>query len=218
MDSLWQTPSQWPRASAEYVFLARAVDAVGRTMFGDDWRLSDFAGKPEMPLPSYEVAHPPPDQGQAGKHREARDRAQRLLSARSPTSLGQSQSVQIGLPSLNRCTPAARPLDYTFTREQWAEARALVDESIAAAAPGVARLARVRETVLDAAVMGHIYAFRRAKNNAAWTEMSGFCKELERWLLSTHPEAAPASAKTIGNNPTVSALFRQPSSPKTSPK
>jgi hypothetical protein len=33
----WARASDWPRDAKEFIFLARAVDAIGKAIFPDDW-------------------------------------------------------------------------------------------------------------------------------------------------------------------------------------
>jgi hypothetical protein len=35
--SIWQDKVSWPDDTTDYIFLGRAVDAVGRSIFGNDW-------------------------------------------------------------------------------------------------------------------------------------------------------------------------------------
>jgi hypothetical protein len=42
MNTFWQKPERWPRDPDGFVFLARAVLAIGRAKFGTDWAPSDY--------------------------------------------------------------------------------------------------------------------------------------------------------------------------------
>jgi hypothetical protein len=48
--SFWDHPENWPHDRPSHVFLARAVDQVGRTMFGDHWNTLEITD-PEPDLP-----------------------------------------------------------------------------------------------------------------------------------------------------------------------
>lgn len=36
-DSIWRDPAEWPRDRAGYIFLARAIQEIGRAMYRDTW-------------------------------------------------------------------------------------------------------------------------------------------------------------------------------------
>ena len=44
MREFWSMPSSWPMDPAGYVFLARAMDELGRARYGRDWTGEEFSG------------------------------------------------------------------------------------------------------------------------------------------------------------------------------
>src|SRR4051794_18899575 len=56
MESVWsgssRRPDSWPRDAAGYVFLARAVDALGHHLFGTTWKPEDDL-RTLQPLPQF---------------------------------------------------------------------------------------------------------------------------------------------------------------------
>ena len=58
MGEFWAERFRWPGDTAEYVFLARAVDRVGKHLFGDYWRGDEpiIKAPPSPPRPMQEIA------------------------------------------------------------------------------------------------------------------------------------------------------------------
>jgi hypothetical protein len=54
--TFWGKPDRWPRDRSTNVFLGRAIDRIGRTMFGAEWRgVFDIVAKPTDPIPLYKA-------------------------------------------------------------------------------------------------------------------------------------------------------------------
>jgi len=58
--TFWGKPDRWPRDTSTNVFLGRAIDQIGRTMFGAEWRgVFDIVAKLIDPIPAHkELALP----------------------------------------------------------------------------------------------------------------------------------------------------------------
>ena len=111
----WARPHTWPRDPHGYVFLARAVEEIGRAMFGEEWTGKEVTTEHVRSLP-YQA------QGTVGDASYAHDVLMKL-----PKHSKQLPSPKTVLPpSLNSVLsrPAGLALFQvdSFTTEQWSAA------------------------------------------------------------------------------------------------
>jgi hypothetical protein len=165
MDDIWSDKGRWPRDSADYVFLANAVVAIGKERFGSEWspRTARELTAPLRPFP----------ESQRVEHFAARERADAALRAGEKRYRPTISQVSIGLPSLNTLRPAAARADFAITRNSWSRAENIIDERNAELLPAVGEFAQVRDWIVERATMGDLPTFLRAKKQPVGSQFQG---------------------------------------------
>ena len=177
MTSVWAAKATWPRDPAGYVFLGRAVHEVGRALFADAWTGDEPMTPFIQPLPEWPALAP----------LSGRARAHSLLSQVSPFT-GGTQAAR---------TPNAL---LEFTPEEWAVARALVDQQVSATTAPLYRFWSVQRDIVDACEVGDLVVALRPKeggqmwiaptiwwNTDRWTERFHCCQLNPKDPFSTGP-------------------------------
>src|SRR5262245_47916568 len=101
---IWQNEANWPRDTAEYVFLARAIGAVGKALHDDEWTGEDPITEPSGRLP---------DRAELCSHYPTRRRVHEFLVRRDPKS---RRHPPYSLPPIKL---AFTPLEWDIARAHW---------------------------------------------------------------------------------------------------
>jgi hypothetical protein len=137
----WARPHLWPRDPRGYVFLARAVDEIGRAMFGQDWTGKEVTTELVRSLPDQYMASP-------ADASNARDVLLKLpqyaKQLPNPEALPSSLS-NLALPA--RRTGIIRP--DSFTSKQWSAAQAAIRRQQEELAPAWRRLGAVQLKIVS---------------------------------------------------------------------
>jgi len=131
----WKNSIGWPRDNDSFVFLARAVHAMGKSMFGHEWTGDDpcldlMQSLPTLPLSSgsrAQFAH-----GLLVKHHPEFNREPFILMRR----------------------PFGVPPSLKFTGEEWEAARSIVAKDHEQKMPGAKRFFQARDRIVQLAEAG----------------------------------------------------------------
>jgi hypothetical protein len=141
----WKNSIGWPRDNSSYVFLARAVHAIGKTMFGAEWTgeepyLDLKQSLPALPLTSGSRAYFAHD----------------LLLKHHP---------EFGRQPLkwSRGPFGSMPPSVKFTGLEWEAARAIVAKDHEQKMPGVRRFSQVKNKIIQLAEAGLLITAIREK-------------------------------------------------------
>jgi hypothetical protein len=168
----WAEPYRWPQDPAGYVFLARAVEAIGRARFGEEWAGKEVTTQFVQPLPSRETASAS-DRVHAHqilmRHHPEYVRMRELEAAELRARDGKSGSTASLPPSLNRLAPplVAEIPSYVrakgWSAEWWSAAQAAVRREQEAQLPLVQRLGTVQHEIVRGCESGELVSAIRAK-------------------------------------------------------
>jgi hypothetical protein len=132
----WKNSTGWPRDNSSYVFLARAVHAIGKSMFRSEWTgdepyLDLMQSLPALPLTSGSRAY----------------FAHNLLLKHHP---------EFGRQPLkwSRGPFSSMPTSVKFSRLEWEAARAIVTKHNERKMPGVRRFFEARDRIIQLAEAG----------------------------------------------------------------
>ncbi|MDO9385036.1 MAG: hypothetical protein Q7T86_19490 [Hyphomicrobiaceae bacterium] len=141
----WRDQTVWPRDTAEWVFLARATDLLGRRLFGDQWTREECFAELMRPIDATTDARTL--NNIIAKHLPQFGRKEFHGSMASPpiVPIGQRDTAP-GLP----------PPRFQFTGEEQRCAAEFVRAQNAKALEGIERFKAAQEALVDYAVGGEI--------------------------------------------------------------
>ncbi|WP_161850400.1 hypothetical protein [Bradyrhizobium sp. CCBAU 051011] len=152
----WLKSNDWPRDTASHIFLARAMDSIGKVLFGENWHgVLDITS--ELP-PSLPISM---------RHTDisTRNRAYDLLVKHRPDR---------GL------TPRGTSRSRELCEEEWSAARDVVSEQRAAVRPSVDRFKGVEQALLSGAESGKIFTAFRSTDGGQFTDMPAWWWNTEK--------------------------------------
>jgi hypothetical protein len=156
----WAKRSAWPHDPAGYVFLARALDEIGRAKFGNEWTGKESITESVSLLPLIpELARP-----------YEKEQAHKALVTKRPEF--QRQPVRYG-----RYGPAK----IMFTSEEWAAARATVQHEHDTRLPALQRLAAVQKEIVKRCEAGELVSAIRPVAGGAMREVPRDWWNTEKW-------------------------------------
>ncbi|TGD92629.1 hypothetical protein [Methylobacterium nonmethylotrophicum] len=155
-DSLWFRAQDWPRDQAEYVFLFRALQAVGKSRYGEDWSGKEFSTKAVVDLPFYIDAHLP-------KNRLYREHAYKMLADEAVNHVTNVKGATLP-PSLNSMRPGSTTYELQFTKAGWELARSKIAAINVHLRPIVERRIEVVRNFTEAATNGLVVTAARPKD------------------------------------------------------
>lgn len=165
MSDFWFKESSWPIDAPGYVFLARAVHALGRNTYGLLW-----TGREPLPQDNLLPEFTDPSSGplsMTGSPHWIKRRLNDLLARKKPESGRQIMALQ------RRTDPAP------FSYGEWAAAIKLAREEDTPLAEGVRRMQTIQATLRAAFVGGELKSYLRAVKGG------GFSEALPGWVWNT---------------------------------
>jgi hypothetical protein len=193
----WARPDAWPLDPDGYVFLARAVEEIGRAMFGQDWTGKEVTTEHVRSLPDQA-------QGTVGDASYAHDVLMKL-----PKYSKQLPSAKTVLPpSLNSVLsrPAGLALFQvdSFTTEQWSAAQAAVRRQQKERAPALQRLSQVQLNIVKRCESGELISAIRSRAGGDMREVPRDWWNTESWhnrftMCQLNPEQ-PFGIGVAGDN------------------
>jgi len=146
----WRDQSNWPRDGGEFIFLARAANALGRSIFESEWGDVEFATEFPQSLP----ATPPKFLSGLSYF------AHNLLMSHRPEFKRQPLSIPArGHPS----GFASVPLPIEFSADEWAAALEISKSNYDRAKPALVRADQVRQRISEMAATGILKTALREK-------------------------------------------------------
>ncbi len=143
----WLMPEDWPRDTASHIFLARALDVLGKALFPDSWMgVPDIVSKPPPPLP-ISMRH-----ADVGVKNRAYDLIQKHRPDRGLAPRGKANAREL-------------------TQDEWTEARNLLSEQQAAQRASVSRMKGVERALVDGAESGALLTAYRPVKGGQFTDM-----------------------------------------------
>jgi hypothetical protein len=170
----WARPHVWPLDPDGYVFLARAVEEIGRAMFGQHWTGKEITTEHVRSLPDQA-------QGTVSDASYAHDVLMKL-----PKYSKQLPSPKTVLPpSLNSVLsqPAGLALFQvdSFTTEQWSAAQAAVRRQQKERAPALQRLSQVQLNIVKRCESGELISAIRSRAGGDMREVPRAWWNTESW-------------------------------------
>jgi hypothetical protein len=141
----WKNSIDWPRDNSSYVFLARAVHAIGKTMFGAEWTGEEPCLDLKQSLPALPLT--------TGSHAYF---AHDLLLKHHP-EFGR-QPLKWSRGPLSSMPPSVK-----FTGLEWEAARAIIAKDHERKMPGVRRFSQVQDKIIKVAEDGLLITAIREK-------------------------------------------------------
>ncbi len=154
--SLWFRAQDWPRDQAEYVFLLRALQAIGKSRYGEDWSENEFVTDLVVDLPFYIDAHLP-------KNRLYREHAYKMLADEAVNHVTKVKGAIFPM-SLNSMHPGSTTYELQFTKAGWELARSKIAAINARLRPIVERRMEVIRNFTEAAIKGLVVTAARPKD------------------------------------------------------
>lgn len=139
----WEERAKWPRDTADYVFLGRAVHRFGEAMYPGVWTGDESTAEPVMLIPE-----------QSAAQRRDRLEAHRVLSGNPNYTVKRDDTRFPG--SLNSMSRGVTIHDYRFTDLEWGIARGIQRESVEQRRPLWARLHEVQSAIAEHATFGRL--------------------------------------------------------------
>jgi hypothetical protein len=146
----WSDESGWPVDTRSHLFLARAVDGVGKTLFGDGWTGKEPTTEIYRPLP-----YLPPSTGSDAYFAHELLRVSHPDLKRAPLRFG----------------PGSLPI-VRFTGQEWTMARALVKTNHDEHAPALARFRQTTATMAAWAAEGKLLTALRPTAGGDFTALA----------------------------------------------
>jgi hypothetical protein len=144
----WSDERGWPRDSTQYVFLARVVQVVGRHLFPDQWTGLETQIKLLPYLPAKLDSEIPSNY-----------LVKKLLN---PHAFERSDGEKIVFGFVGPPKASA---------EEWRKAQALVAKDHAEKRPGLARLTKVRDSIISMAESGRLVTSVRGRKGGKFDEL-----------------------------------------------
>jgi hypothetical protein len=169
----WARPHAWPRDPHGYIFLARAVEEIGRAIFGADWTGKEV---------TTELVRSLPDQHEASGSDALYAHEVLMKLPQHAKQLPKPESLPPSLNNLARQTRRAvifRP--ESFTREQWSAAQAAIRCQQEERAPAWRRLSTVQLKIVTLCESGELKSAVRRTAGGAMRSVSRDCWNTERW-------------------------------------
>jgi hypothetical protein len=175
----WARPHTWPHDSHGYVFLARAIEEIGRAMFGQDWTGEEVTTEHVRRLPHQWQATP----GDASYARAI------LMTV--PEHAKQLPAPKPVLPpSLNNLSrQPPRPVIVqpdSFTKEQWLAAQAAVRRQQEERAPALQRLSQVQLNIVKRCESAELISATRPTVGGGMTLIPSEWWNTENWHNRFH--------------------------------
>jgi hypothetical protein len=145
----WKNSIGWPNDTASFVFLARAVHAIGKSMFGPQWTGDEPSLEPMQSLPKFPLSS-------GGSAYFAHD----LLVKHHPEFNRhplKRRPKTAGMPG------GGIPPSVNFTIEEWEAARSIVAKDHEHKMPGLRRFFQVRDRIMQLAEAELLITARRDK-------------------------------------------------------
>jgi hypothetical protein len=140
----WSENQSWPRDPVGYIYLARAVNQIGKATFGNEWSGADPGTKLPQLLPS---------KGSATVWEKIR--AHDLIESQFPNRPTRKMTG----PLWARSAP-------DFSDDEWTAAQAIVADLQCKAIPSCRRFSKVRETIIRECEAGQLTAAYRAHDGS----------------------------------------------------
>jgi len=154
----WRDQSNWPRDGGEFIFLARAANALGRSIFGTEWSEVEFATEFPQSLPAI------PPKFLSGLSYFAHN----LLMSHRPEFKRQPLSI----PARSHPSGfAPMPLPIEFSTDEWAAALEISKSNYERAKPALMRAGRVQQRISEMAATGILKTALRAKAGGSFYEV-----------------------------------------------
>lgn len=134
-DKFWLEPDRWPRDTAEYMFLARALHVVGRHVFAEEWTGDEPTTPDPFGLPFVSLKD------------GAKIFPRSIVTASTHRQL--LELLSDARPDFARKVMRIPPHSYQFDEEEWDAAAALAHEADAERHPAKSRFARVIAEIRD---------------------------------------------------------------------
>lgn len=153
----WRNSHEWPRDSLEFIFLGRAVKALGEAMFGSQWDGSEFITEFPQQLPA-SPPHVSSGRSYFAHHLLIKHRPD---FNRSPLKIQQRGSLPF----------SPMPPEIRFSSEEWAAALEIVKEATERARPALVRADQVMGKISEMAASGELRTALRPKPGGAFSEI-----------------------------------------------